>query len=90
MAQNKTGLIMTVLLLLVIILGAMVLYAFVVKPTFSGYIVDAQNQGINYTINIILNQLQQQRYVALPVGNQTLYLAPFNPQQAQALQNASG
>ena len=88
MARDKTGVVIGILVLLVIVLAGAVAYAFLVKPAVTGYVVNAQNQGIQYTIGTIVSQIQQQGYAQLPVGNQTLYLAPFNPQQ-QAQQQTS-
>lgn len=76
--MDRKNTITWVLAVLVIILGIMVLYAFVLQPQINGYVVNAQNQGVNHTIAYIVNQIQQQGYAQLPVGNQTLILVPYN------------
>lgn len=86
MKKIKTGFVMTALALLVLVLGVLVLYAFVIKPSLNGYVVNAQNQGVNATMNYILNQLQQQGYVSFNVGNQTLILVPYRPPANQTSQ----
>ncbi|MEK6760622.1 MAG: hypothetical protein AABX93_01730 [Nanoarchaeota archaeon] len=71
-----------VLAILVVILLAVVIYAFAIKPAMNGYVINAQNTGIQYAINAILLQIQEKGYAEIPVGNQTLILVPYqNPQQ---------
>jgi len=83
---EKTRVTITILLVLVIILALVVIYALLVQPAVSGYIYDQQisayNQGQADLLNTILLQIQQAGYVGIPVGNQTLILAPVQqPQQ---------
>ena len=80
MADKKSVLI-TVLVLIVVILIAVMVYAFAIKPAISGYTIQKQTEGVQIAVNTILASVQQNGFVAIPVGNQTLYLAPFNPQQ---------
>ena len=76
-----------VLFAVVAVLVLLVLYAFVVHPAVNGYVVKLQNQsmiqgvnqGVIYTLDTILSQVQQKGYVQIPAGNnQTLTL--INPQ----------
>lgn len=78
-----------VLILIVVILAALVVYAFIVKPVINGYVTkiqsDAANQGItqgvNYAISSIINQISQKGYAEVPVGNnQSVILIAYNPQ----------
>ena len=86
MSQKRTNLIIGVLAVLVVVLLAVVVYAFVLKPAVNGYVVNAQNTGIQYAINAILLQIQQKGYAEIPVGNQTLILVPYqNPQPEKAV-----
>ena len=82
MADKKSvGLV--VLGLLVVIMALVMIYAFVIQPAVSGYAVQKQNEGAqagaNYVVSYILTQLQQNGYVQIPVGNQTLILVPYTP-----------
>ncbi|MBI5803179.1 hypothetical protein HY448_00655 [Candidatus Pacearchaeota archaeon] len=91
--RDNSGIIIAILLLLVVVLSGVVAYTFFVKPAVSGYIVNAQNQGIQFTLSSILLQIQQRGYVEIPVSeNQTLILVPYNPNQQsqpQEINNSS-
>ena len=81
MERESNRILIAVLIILVAVLGGMVLYSFALKPAISGYVVNAQNQGVNLAVASIVSQIQQQGYVQIPVGNQTLVLVPYNPDQ---------
>lgn len=85
MADKKKVLI-TVLVAIIVILAAIIVYAFVIQPSVTGFIVQKQTEGYNYCLGVvtqnIVAQVQQNGFVQFPVGNETLYLRPFNPQQA--------
>lgn len=92
MEERRKNILILVLTLVVIILALAVIYAFVVTPAVSGYSVQKQNEGVQIAINSILLQLQQNGYVQIPVGNQTLILVPYQrpvQQPAQTDINAS-
>lgn len=82
-----------VLVAIIIILAVVVIYALIIRPAFNGYVTNLQNQGANqgvvYTINTILSQVQQNGYTQIPAGNnQTLTL--MTPQFcSQYLTNAA-
>jgi len=80
---DKKKVLITILVVIVVILAAIVVYAFVVRPAISGYTIQKQTEGVQIAVNSILASIQQNGFVAIPIGNQTLYLAPFNPQQAE-------
>ena len=80
--KNRTGLVITLLVVVIILLSVVVLYSFLIQPKFNGFVVDKQNEGIlagqNYVVQSILTQVQQNGYVEIPVGeNQTLVLVPY-------------
>ena len=80
--KNKSGLVIAILALLVLVFGIMVSYAFIAKPLISGYVTKTYNQGATDTLNVILGQVQQQGYVEIPVGNgKSLFLAPVQQSQ---------
>jgi len=80
---NKQGVLITILVLVIVILAGILAYVFLVRPTLTGYVVDRQIEGYNICLSSIVSQVQQNGFVQIPIGNQTLYLAPFNPQQTQ-------
>jgi len=84
---DRTKVTMTVLIVLVVILAIAVVYAFVVGPAISDYVankqISAYNQGQSDLLNNILLNIQQVGFVRIPVGNQSLVLAPVQNPQAQ-------
>jgi len=82
---NKTKAVMTSLIVVIVILAAILIYALVIKPAVGSYVYNQQlsayNQAQGDFLNAMLVQLQQQGYISIPVGNQTLYLAQAQPQQ---------
>ena len=84
--ENRTGLLVGFLVLVIVVLLGFVLFAFWVKPTFDGYVVEKQVDAQTFVYQDILNQVQQNGFFQMNVGNQTLLLAPFNPQGQQPAQ----
>ena len=84
---NRTGVLITVLVLVIVVLAGVVLFSLWVKPTIDGYVVEKQVDAQALVYQDIVNQVQQNGFFQMRVGNQTLLLAPFNPQgQAPAQQ----
>ena len=83
--REKSGLIISILVVLVVILLAVILYAFVFKPMLTGYVTGIYNQGATDASKVIVTQIltsvQQKGYVDIPAGNQTVRLA-YVPSQA--------
>jgi len=91
--EDKHRLTVTILILVIVLLAMAVLYAFVVKPAVSGYIVNQQNLGLkagyNQALSDVVNQVGQVGFVQIPVGaNQTVLLRPFTQQEIAQLQQA--
>lgn len=80
MGYNKNLLIVSLIIVILLLLG-IITYVFAIKPAISGYVVNTQNQGIDYALAIIVQQIQQNGFVQIPIGNQTLILVPAQPQQ---------
>ncbi len=79
---------MWVLIVIILLLVAVMLYAFVITPAFRNYQSDQQMIGYQYgqvdLLNSMLSQIQQAGYVQIPAGaNQSVFLAPFDPQAMQ-------
>ena len=84
---NQTRIIMVSLILVILILGSVVLYSFVIKPKINGYVVAKQSEGVLIAVNAIISQIQQQGFVQIPVaeGQPPLILVPYQqPAGAQA------
>ncbi|MEX0932864.1 MAG: hypothetical protein WDZ77_02070 [Candidatus Pacearchaeota archaeon] len=65
---------------IIVILVAIMAYAFVIQPFIDRNLAAAQGEGVALTINAIVQQIQTQGYAAIPVGEQTLILAPVEVQ----------
>lgn len=72
MEKDKTKILVTALAILVIVLGLLVAYAFVLKPAMNGYAVKSQNDGIQYAIFSIMQAAAKCQQVPLVFGNQTI------------------
>ena len=66
---DKTKVTIAVLIAVVVILASIVIYAFIVSPRISGYIIEKQQQGYDYAvINIAQIAAQCQEPIVLPIG----------------------
>lgn len=76
---NKTNVLISILILVIVVLGGIVVYSFLVKPAYTGYVVDKQVEGVNLCVTNLLTQLQQNGFIQIPIGNQSLILVPYTP-----------
>lgn len=74
---NRTKVFVILLVLLVVVLAGSLLFVAVIKPAVSGYATQKQTEGVQIAVNSILLQIQQNGFVQIPVGNQTLVLVPY-------------
>lgn len=83
---NRTGVLITVLVLVIVVLAGVVLFSLWVKPTIDRYVVEKQVDAQALVYQDIVNQVQQNGFFQMRVGNQTLVLvqAQQPAQQAQA------
>ena len=91
--ENKNKRTVAILVVIIVLLAIAVLYAFVIRPKISGYVVNKQvgayRQAQADLMNNMLVQLQQTGRVQFPIGNYTLVMAGKlvpNNQQASAQQ----
>lgn len=66
-----------VIVLLALIIG----YFMILKPILKNSAKDNQVTGFNLAIQGILDQINQQGFVRITIGNQTLILVPYQPPQ---------
>lgn len=85
MADRRNTL-MLVLVLVIVVLAGILIFTLLVRPAISGYSIEKQQEGVQIAVNSILLQLQQQGFVQIPIGNQTLILVPYQPQQTEPQQ----
>jgi len=86
--NKKTVVLIWVLIVIILLLVGAMVYFFAINPAINNYIntkqITAYNLGQVDLLNSMLAQIQQMGYVSIPIGNQTLYLAPVVPQQQSA------
>lgn len=84
MKRDRGPLIIGILILVIVVLAVFMAYMFLIKPAFTGYVLDKQvqtyNQGVADTINFMLSEIQQKGYTQITVGEQTMFLAPVQMQ----------
>ena len=80
---DKRKVLITILIAVIVVMAAILVYIFLIRPNITGYVFDKQIEAQNILLANILTQIQQNGFVQIPVGNGTLFLAPFNPQQQQ-------
>jgi len=73
MADKKKVLI-TLLVAVIVILAAIIVYAFLIRPGVTGYAVDRQREGYQIAILDIMQQAVTCQTVPLTFGNQTINL----------------
>ena len=88
--RNRSGVVILVLLIIIILLLGILAYIFLIYPKFNGYIINKQIEAQNILVTNMLYQLQQQGFVQLGVGNQTVVLIPYNPNQNVPVENLAG
>ncbi|HLA23643.1 MAG TPA: hypothetical protein VJZ93_03875 [Candidatus Nanoarchaeia archaeon] len=85
MDKKRTTIIITILTVLVVILGGIMLYLFLVKPAVADYQGKLYGQGANDAVNFILTQISQKGYVQIQLNDGTLLtLAPYLQQPSDS------
>lgn len=88
---DRTKVTIVVLSIVILVLAVFMLYYFVIQPQIQGYVIQKQTEGMVYTVNTILAQIQQYGYVHIPVNeNQTLILVPYVPPEQTQVSGETG
>lgn len=74
--KDKRGMIIKILAVVVIVLILLMLYFFVVQPSVDKYVFNKQIEAQSYVFADMVNQLQNQGFYQVQLGNQTLVLIP--------------
>lgn len=83
MRYTKNSLIVF-LIVVVLFLFGVIAYVFGVKPAINNYVIEKQTQGMDYALAIIVQQIQQNGHVKIPLGNKTLILVPLQQQNTNS------
>ena len=80
--DNPSKLTIRILSIVIILLVVFMAFFFVIKPQMNKYADERRLEGIEfYVLEVILPQLQANGYVQIPIGNETLVLVPYIPEQ---------
>ncbi|MBT4376512.1 hypothetical protein HOD29_04010 [archaeon] len=88
--NNNQTLVVKILVVVIVVLLLVGAYFFIVQPGVNKFVYNKQIEGVNFAYADVVNQVQQQGYFALPLGqneageDQTLVLVPYVAPQAQA------
>ena len=66
---------------IIIILSLTILYFLIIQPSLANRDLNNQKTGYQIAIDNLLTILQQNGYVSINVGNQTIYLVQTQPQE---------
>ena len=71
---ERTRVLIAVLIAVIVILLGIVLYAFVIKPTINGYVVQGQNEGLEFAVVSIMQRAAPPTCKTVPLfyNNQTI------------------
>lgn len=73
MARGINVLVM-ILVLVIVILGGFLIYAFVISPSLTGYVVEKQNEGVQFALASVFQAARNCQQVPLTFDNQTINL----------------
>ncbi len=81
--KSKQGLVIKILVAIIILLALVLVYFFVIKPSMDNYVLNKQIEAQQYIFANMIAQLNSTGAYQLAIGNQTLVLVPYTPQQQQ-------
>lgn len=86
--NDKGKKIIWILSVIIAVLVLALVYFLVISPQIENKnLIKEDNlriEGFNYAIGSILANIQQQGYVEIPIGNESLILVPYMPEQIQS------
>lgn len=80
--QKKGGLIVPILIIVILILLGIIAYAFVIRPSISGFVIEKQIEAKDITLASIITQVQQKGYVQIVYGNESIVLVPYQGEES--------
>ena len=84
--EGKSNMTIKILVAVIAVLILFIAFFFVVRPQFSKMAYNNQVEGANFVYMDILNKVQENGYYAIPVGNETLVLVPYVPEEGTTQQ----
>ena len=80
------------LVLIILVLAAFMIYYFVIRPSFTGYVVDRQFEAQQILVSAMIQQIQQQGYARITdaEGNSVLLVpAQVQPEESSGTEQTS-
>ncbi|MDO8528418.1 MAG: hypothetical protein Q7S06_00825 [Nanoarchaeota archaeon] len=86
-ANNQRRLLLILILVIVVLLG-IIAYAFVFRPALNGYVVKSQNEGVQYAVSAIIQQVVKCPTTGVPLtfGNVTINVVALECYSQQPVQ----
>jgi len=81
---RKLSILITFLILIIVVLAGVLIYAFVVAPSLTGYVVEKQNEGVQFALTSVFQAAKNCQQVPLTFDNQTINLVAVECLQQQA------
>ncbi len=86
-ARSTPARVIFVLMIIILILLAIILYTFLIKPSINSYVIKKQTEAKDIVLSTILQQLQTQGYVQITDQNgNAVLLVPVTPEQLAQVQ----
>lgn len=84
MGRNNQNKLIIILIAVILVLGLIMAYAFLIKPSINGYVISKQSDAANIILSTMLTQIEQQGYTQIvdAEGN-AIILVPYVPEQVQ-------
>ena len=87
---KKMKVLVAFLVLIIVVIGGFLIYTFVIAPSISGYVVDKQNEGVQFALVSVFQAAGNCQQVPLTFNNQTINLVAVECLQQAPVQVPSG
>ncbi|OIO41437.1 hypothetical protein COU56_04430 [Candidatus Pacearchaeota archaeon CG10_big_fil_rev_8_21_14_0_10_31_9] len=74
---------MVIATIAIVVLALALIYVLLIEPKIQGYVVQKQVNAQEVTVQAIVQIVNQQGYVVLGQGNDSVVLVKYNPEQGQ-------
>jgi len=77
--KDNRGMIIGILVVVILVLIGFISYVFLIQPQFNGYVIDKQIEAQTMVVGNIINLVEQQGYVQIPLDDQgnVITLVPY-------------
>ena len=82
---DRTKALVVILVLIIVVLGGIMAFSFLIKPKVTGYTIEQQNTGYQIALSQLIQASVQCQPIPIPVGNSTIHLIALECPQIQQL-----